>query len=196
MSDIDKRLRLLYAAVGQTTDTNLANYPATLATTPHSRFVYQNFRGGRSDDELELALRTLIENIASLFGHLRHWAKSGAKGVGHVDEAFNRSLDLRIIADLWNSHKHPGECRNGGYSKKGPRLTEINSMMSLTAKGGEDATTLRLGAGGMPVCNKPGAARVIVTATVLDDKGNPLGDINDIADRAIEVWEVLIEQLR
>jgi hypothetical protein len=44
MSDIDKRLRLLYAAVGQTIDTNLSNYPAKVAKTPHSRFVYQDFR--------------------------------------------------------------------------------------------------------------------------------------------------------
>jgi hypothetical protein len=195
MTDIDKRLRLLYAAVGQTIDTNLSNYPAQVARTPNSVMVYQDFRRGRSDEELELVVRTLIDNVASLFGHLRHWARHGAKGVGHIDEAFNRSLDLRIIADLWNAHKHPGESR-GGYSKKRPELVEITSSAHITAKPGADATVfLPLGNKGAPSCNMPDEARIRVSAKVIDDKGNYLGDINDIASRAIKIWEEVIRRL-
>ena len=196
MTDIAKRLGRLHAAVGQTIDTNLENFPATLGQSSKARFVYQDFRGGQSDEELEIILQSLIANIASLFGHLRHWARSTARGVDNVDEAFNRSLDLRIIMDLWNSDKHPGESRKGGYSKKRPKLANISSVMKMTARAGQGATVMTLGVAGKPVCNVPGASRVVVTADVLDERGNNLGEINDMAERAIQVWEKLVDHLQ
>jgi hypothetical protein len=196
MTDIYRRLGRLYAALGETIESDLTKFPATVIKTPTSCAIYQDFRGGRTDEQIENLLQSLIANIASLEGYLRQWAKKSGRGVCHVADAFNGSLDLRIIKDLWNAEKHPGVHHQGGYSRKGPKLINVNGVNQLKVGPGKGWAAMTLGAGGVPVKHGTGTSEVLFTGDVVDEHGNNLGELHVIADRGIQVWENLIARLQ
>src|SRR3954466_2240912 len=72
-----KELELLFAALGKTAEFNLHKTPPQVYKSNKGVLLHQDFRGGRSDADIENDIQLVIHNIGSLFDYLRAWARAG-----------------------------------------------------------------------------------------------------------------------
>ena len=188
-----ERITRIYTAIGGIEEDDPNQLKATVIQTDKFKFVFQDFRGDLSDDELSNQVHTVIDNIAKLRDHLRRWAAHHGHDRTKVDRTFDNSLELRIVQDLSNNDRHGYPPRDGGHSGKSPQLTDINRVMRLQTqakKGSMSAMTV--GADGTPRFIGDGSAKAVVTGDVLDKDNNRVGDLYDIANKALEAWEQLL----
>lgn len=192
-TELSQRIHRIYYSIKAVEETDPNKLKATVITTGKCIGVFQDFRGGLNDAELSNLAHMLISNIANLHDHLRKWAVKNGKDKEKVNEAFNQSLELRIIQDLSDNDKHGYPPRNSGYSKKRPHLVDINRVMQLKpqAKKGSSAV-MTLGANGVPKFLGDGTHKAIITGNVVDNKNNRIGDLHEIATKAVEAWEQLL----
>jgi hypothetical protein len=190
MSDINRRLERLFVALKVTRRTDFEKFPAQVYASERSWFMYQDFRGRRSDAELELVANQLLSEIAHLEGYFRRWARGTSRGVEVVDETIRNSRELQIVIDLANRDKHGGDAHKS-RSRLNPSLKNIDSHFSLTAPGGGPASVLTFGQMGIPKTNHAEGGCVEVTADVVDGSGNFIDYLPRICSRAIQAWEHL-----
>jgi hypothetical protein len=188
------RVRRIYAAIDAVQEFDLAKVPATVISTTKVHAVFQEFRGGMSDEEISNVAHMLIYNIANLRDHLKRWAQSKGEDAGKVDRAFAGSLELRIIKDLSNNDRH-GPPDRPGNSKLWPWLQEINRVMRLSTRQAKGSTVaLTIGPEGGPQVLGDGSASIVITGQVVDKDGKVLGDLFEMEQRAVQVWETLLAE--
>lgn len=187
------RLHRIYSAVSVTAEFDMAKLPGKVFRSEHVVGVFQDFSGGLSEHDIMNAAQSVIHNVASLHDHLKKWARANGKDSNKVDVACSNSLDLQIVRDLSDQDKHGGDRRDGGFSKKSPRLRDVRRQMTLTTqpKAGS-SVTMTLGPRGEPVIHGDGAAKAIITADVVDKDGHVLGDLFEIEERCVQAWESLL----
>ena len=191
-----QRISRIYAAIGAIEEEDPNKLKGTVIQSDKIKAIFQDFRSGFSDDELSNQAHTVIHNIANLRDHLRRWAAHNGQDKTKVDQTVNDSLELRIIRDLSNNDKHGYPPRDGGHSGKSPQLTGINRVMQLQTqarKGSMIGMTVR--ADGIPRFIGDGTAKAVVTADVVDNDSNRIGDLYDIVNKAVEAWEQLLVDL-
>ena len=188
-----ERVRRIYSAIGAVEERDPKKLKATVIETKMIRGVFQDFRGGLTDEEMSNYAHMLIHNIANLRDHLRGWAAHHGKDKARVDDTIKASIALQIIADLSNNDKHPYPPRDGGHSRRSPRLVEIRRVMQLKTQAKKGSTVgMTLGPGGVPRLLGDGTAKAVITGDVLDKDGKPMGDLYDTACKAVEAWEGLL----
>jgi hypothetical protein len=193
--DLLNRSYLIYAAVKATIEFGMAKLPAKVVRGEKWKGFFQDFTGNLSEHDIALAVQSVIHNIASLYDHLKKWARANGKDETQVESTFRGSLDLKIVRDLWDRDKHGGDLRNGGYSHKAPRLADIRRMMKLTTQAKVGSfVTMTFGPGGVPQIGGDGSAKAIMTADVLDKDGQKLGDLFETEERSVEAWESLLNR--
>ncbi len=188
-----QRINRIYAAIGAIEEDDPKKLKATVIQTDKIKAVFQDFRGGFSDDDLSNQAHSVIHNIANLRDHLRRWASHNGHDKTKVDQAVDNCLELQIIKDLSNNDKHGYPPRNGGHSGTCPQLVEINRPMRLQTQAEKGSMVgMTLGAGGVPRFIGDGTAKAVVTGDVVDNDNNRIGDLYDIANKAVEAWETLL----
>lgn len=191
------RITRIHAAIGAIEEDNPNKLKTTVIETDKIRGVFQDFRGGFSDDELSNQAHTVIHNIANLRDHLRRWAAHNGQDKTKVGQTFKNSLELRIIQDLSNNDKHGYPPCHGCHSGKSPRLAEINRVMRLQTQAKKGSTiAMTVGAGGIPKLIGDGTAKAVVTGNVVDNDNKRIGDLYDIVNKAVEAWEQLLADFR
>lgn len=171
--------------------------PAECVRTNQVIAIFQDFSGGLSAADLSNLAHTVIHNIANLHDHLRRWAVRNGHDKTTVDSVLDGSDALKLIKDLSNNDKHGYPPRDGGHSTCAPRLLNIRREMRLTTKPeAGSSVAMTLGPGGVPKISGTGTACAIITADVVDEAGNPRGDLFSIAKKAVETWEGLLSQLQ
>ena len=157
------------------------------------RGVHHDFGGGASPEDLMNDASSLIENVASLRDHLKKWAKDNGRDPKKVDETIQCSPDLRVIMDLWESDKHGGDRRDGGLSKRSPRLASVDRALRLRTQPKKNSwVTLQAGLDGRLRSFGDGTATLDTSGTVYDGNGNVIGDLQEFVTRAISAWECLL----
>jgi hypothetical protein len=190
---IQQRISRIYAAIGSIEEDDPQKLKATVVQTAKIKAVFQDFRGGFSDDDLANQAHSVIHNIANLRDHLRRWAAHNGQDKTEVDAAVGNCTELQIIKDLSNNDKHGYPPRDGGHSTRSPQLVEINRVMQLKTQAKKGSTIgMTIGAGGVPRFIGDGTAKAVVTGDVVDNDGNRIGDLYEIANRAVEAWEALL----
>ena len=192
-TELLQRIHRIYYSIKHVEKTDPKKLKADMIATDEIMTVIQAFRGGLTDEELSNLAHMLIHNIANLHNHLKKWALNDGKDEKKVDEAFAKSMELQIIMDLSNNDKHGYPPRDGGKSKKCPKLVNINRVMQLKTQAKKGSTIkMTLGAGGVPKLSGDGSAKAIITGDVVDNKNNRIGDLHKIAIKAVEAWEKLL----
>lgn len=187
------RISRIYSAVCAIEEDDPKKIKATVVQTDKINFIYQDFRGGLSDDELSNQAHSVINNIANLRDHLRRWAAHNGQDKTEVDNTFDNSLDLKIIQDLSNNDKHGYPPRDGGHSGKCPQLIEINRVMLMQTQAKKGSMiAMTMSADGVPKFIGDGTAKAVVTGDVVDSNNNRIGDLYDIVNKAVEAWEQLL----
>ena len=181
------------AAIGSIEEDDSHKLKATVIQTDKIKAVFQDFRGGFSDDDLSNQAHSVIHNIANLRDHLRRWASHHDQDKNKVDQAIDNCLELQIMKDLSNNDKHGYPPRDGGHSRQCPQVVEINRAMRLQTRAKTGSKIgMTIGAGGVPKFIGDGTAKAVVTGDVVDNDGNRIGDLYDIANKAVEAWETLL----
>jgi len=195
-TELTQRVRRIYSSINAVEETDPNKLKATVITTDKCIGVFQDFRGGLDDAELSNLAHTLIHNIANLRDLLRKWAVQNGKGKEKIDEAFTQSLELKIIQDLSNNDKHGYPPRDGGLSGECPQLVDINRVMQLKTQAKKGSCIgMTLGAGGVPKFFGDGTAKAVITGDVVDKENNRIGDLHEMAAKAVKVWEQLLTVL-
>jgi hypothetical protein len=190
---IRQRISRIYAAIGAIEEADPHKLKATVIQTDRINAVFQDFRGGLSDDELSNQAHTVIHNIANLRDHLHRWAAQTGQDKAKVDQTIDSCLDLQILEDLSNNDKHGYPPRHGGRSGKCPQLIEINRVMRLQTQAKKGSMIgMTIGTGGVPEFIGDGSAKAVVTGEVVDNAKNRIGDLYEIANKAVEGWERLL----
>ena len=123
----------------------------------------------------------LLNNIACLKDYLKAWCnKNGKPFTG--ENLINSNKDVAIIHDLWNLDKR-AELNRRSRSGLSPRLQSppiaaivpINSSFMFNFK--------------MVDGRLQGQPNLRIAAIVVDEHGNSLGSLEDIALRAVTAWE-------
>ena len=188
-----QRISRIYAAIGLIEEDDPHNLKATVIQTEKIKAVFQDFRGGFSDEDLSNQAHSVIHNIANLCDHLRRWASHHDQDKNKVDQAIDNCLELQIIKDLSNNDKHGYPPRDGGHSRQCPQLIEINRVMRLQTQAKKGSKIgMTIGAGGVPKFIGDGTAKAVVTGDVVDNDGKRIGDLYYIANKAVETWETLL----
>lgn len=190
--DLTLRVRRMYVSIVRVQEFDLAKVPATVITTPKFHAVMQDFRGGMSEEQIANDAHMLIYNIANLGSHLKRWAGENGKDAGKVDAAFKGSLELRILKDLSNNDRH-GPPNKAGNSCLWPWLREVNRVMQMRAAAGK-GMAITPGPGGVLKVLGEGSASVVITGQVVDKDGNVVGDLFQMEEKAVKVWEELFTE--
>lgn len=190
---ISQRISRIYAAIGAIEEADPQKLKATVIQTEKVYAVFQDFRSGYSDVDLSNQAHTVIHNIANLRDNLRRWAANNGHDKNKVDTAVNNSFELQVIQDLSNNDKHGYPPRDGGLSKKSPKLIEINRVMRLQTQATKGSmVAMTLGRGGIPQFHGDGTAKAVVTGDVVDSVNGRVGDLYEITIKAVEAWEGLL----
>jgi hypothetical protein len=193
--ELISRLRRIYAAIGETVDTDISKYSATVQQNDRMTFMWQDFRAGLGDEQLLNLAFSLAYNVLSLRDHLKNWAKAHCGSDQRVKDFFKESMPLKIIADLSNADKH-GYPLGRFWTDLGPKLGEATRPLRMTAKPGAGWFVLTVGADGKLKSTGEGEAKIVLSAAVLDKDGNRIGDLVEIAEQAVADWEKLLVELR
>jgi hypothetical protein len=186
------RLRRIYAAIDAVEEDDLSTFRSTVAVSPRQVVVSQDWSGGKSSEEVENLAHGAIHNIATLCDHLRRWARQHGVDPDEVDRAANASPSIQVVRDLADVDKHGGNRRDGGYSRRSPRLDRIFPVMGLSV-GSEAGSFVSVTLTPHPVARGSGSATVIVTGEVVDGQGAPLGDLYDLMKDAVRCWEAFLD---
>lgn len=192
--DLNSRVQCLYTAIEATQETDISKFVPTVTSDGKHVCFYHDWRGGRSDPELDNTIHILIYNIANLKDLLEKWADQNGKDKTRVYAAFKNSLALRIIKDLSNNHRHGYNPRKLGNSRRSPRVDNITTVMQMTTKPEKGSlVSLTFDGQGVPRVAGSGTAKVIITGDILDRDGNKIGDLHKTLLEAVEVWESVLD---
>jgi hypothetical protein len=195
-ADLLQRIQRIYAAVQTAEEADLSRLPARVLRSGRFLSMYQDFSGSLRDEEIVNLAYSVIHNIANLCDHARRWAKRSGKDPAIIDEAVEASFALLVITDLSSNDKHGYPPRDGGRSRRSPKLVNTRRILRI-ATGAEkgSAVAVTFAPDGTPQVSGSGSAKAIVTGEVVDDKGVHIGDLYDLANRAVEDWARVLEQL-
>ena len=194
--DLNSRVQRLYTAIEATQETDIGKFMPIVTSDGKRVCFYHDWRGGRSDAELDNAIHILIYNIANLRYLLKKWAAQNTKVTAKVDEAFENSLALRIMQDLSDNHRHGYNPQRNNKSGKSPRVDNLDTVMQMTTEPKKGSTVrLTVDHQGRPLPAGSGTAKVITTGDILDKDNNKVGDLRKTMLEAVEVWENVLDGL-
>jgi hypothetical protein len=194
--DLQDRLGRIYAAIDAGEEQDLTKLRARVVKSGRFVHVYQDFSGGLKDEQFDNLAYSLIHNIANVRDHARRWARRNGRSPASVDRAVDASFEIRVMIDLSNNDKHGYPPRNGGRSGRAPRLVNARRVLRMTTgKGRGSGVAMTLAPDGTPRVSGSGSAKAILTADIIDDQGVHIGDLDDMATRAVEDWPRILQQL-
>ena len=190
------RLKRIYTALGEGVETDPSNFPARVGRTPNVVFMFQDFRGGLTTEQMMNLTYSLVHQVFNLRDHLKRWAEANGKSPARVSDFFRASNPLKIMADLSNAEKHglPFSPKHPPWSGHELTLGEINRVMRIAAKPGTGWTGFFVDPSGKPRTFGQEEQKVVLTADVLDSNGKRIGDLFEIAEQAISDWEQLLAE--
>jgi hypothetical protein len=194
--DLHHRIGRIYAAIGVGEEMDMSKLKPHILESDRFFAVFQDFSGGLTAEQMENLAYSLIHNIANVGDHAPRWAKRNGKSAGSINETVDASFAIRVMIDLSNNDKHGYPPRGRGYSSRSPRLVNVRRVLRLTTgneKGSSVAMTLN--PDGTPRILGSGSAKAVLTGEVLDDTGTTIGDLDDLASKAVEDWEDALRQL-
>ncbi|MBZ5500113.1 MAG: hypothetical protein LAP85_27270 [Acidobacteriia bacterium] len=195
--DLETRVRRLYAAIGEVVIDDMSRFAPVVGQAPGWVFMYQDWRGGLSDEQLSNLAHAAINNVANLRNHLYAWVGRQGRSKEAVTYTVRQSFELQVLIDLANNERHgyppkPGQSQSG----RCPRLTEVKRVLRLsTGISPNSIASITMMPMPTPMNTGSGSTNVIVTGTVLDQTGLVIGDLYDFLEKGVKAWEALLPRL-
>ena len=185
------RIGRIYAAIGEAATTDLSVLKSVTRRVEGDLYeVSVSFDGGMTSDQLQNTVYSAVHNVANLRDHLKKWARQNGKRGDVVDRIVDDSLELKVIVDLSNRDKHGGPDRGGGLSGMSPDLTRFYRALVIAPQPGRRSAEVVFDffGDGPPVQSNDGA-RVVISADIVDESGNVVGDAMTFLEAGVSQWE-------
>jgi hypothetical protein len=191
--ELARRLARVHSAIRLAEEADLSKFPAQVHPSDRCVAVLLNFSGDLRQSDIENHVYTAIHNIAHLYDHIRRWAAKNGRDKSEVDLAREGSFAIRVVTDLSNNDKHGYPPRDGGRSKRAPRLTDVRRILRLTTGSAPKSLVgVTLSPRGALKIVGDGSAKVVITGTVVDKDDATIGEIEQLCDEALKAWENLL----
>lgn len=186
--DINSRLERLYLSLNQKFEGDVLEHMQTKNNIDGDKFTISiTFDAKHNENETINRINNMIGNLANLKDHLKTKLNQQGGNSQKIEDEINQSLPLQIILDLHNQEKH-GYPLTKKRSKKDPKI--INISKALSSMPGVRATTfIRDPITGAGHTNN---TAIVITAEVVDGQGNLIYYLNDLIDKSLNSWEVII----
>ena len=191
LDTLDRKLRQMHAALDAIATKDVSGIKPQMESTATYVSMQVDFNANSDPIKLANASTLLIANIASLKDHLKAWCK--LKGcLFNGDALINSNNAVALIHDLWNVDKH-AELTSKPRSGYVPELRDIRQALVVSA-GAEansgafysmDPRTGQVTSG----ASGSGSIKISLTAQVVDNEGNVLGELSSLCIEAIAAWE-------
>jgi hypothetical protein len=187
---LDRKVRQMHAALAALGTGDLSHVEPEVIRSETYTAVSFDFGADADPIELANAASLLVANIASLKDHLKVWC--GSKGIAfNGDRLISTNRSTALIHDLWNVDKH-AKLTSSPRSGHVPKLHDLRQSLRLstgTQPGSSvfmttDPRTGKLVIGG----SGGGGAKLTLTATIVDESGNALGDFGATCAEAVAAW--------
>ena len=86
------RIDRIYASVDANQEFDMTKLPGIVWQQQSVVWLYQDFRSGLSQPEIQNIAHSLIHNIANLKGHLRRWARQNGTDPATIDQAIGPAM--------------------------------------------------------------------------------------------------------
>jgi hypothetical protein len=187
---LDEKCEQALTALGQLAEKDFSKAIVRREETHFRRSFFVSFSDGVSQSELQNSVTLLVANIASLKDHLKKWCNANGSNF-NAETVLNTCREAALIHDLWNSDKHGGLDR-APRSGVTPQITDLRKALRLTSgttAGSGAFFTMDPRTGEMQVGGTGGgSATHTVTARIVDEHGNHLGELEDICKAALDAW--------
>lgn len=146
-----------------------------------------DFTEGKKDHELANDVSSVITRIASLKDLLKAWCER-RKVDFEGDRLIDSHRDVAIIHDLWNLDKHYKLTR-ASRSKLSPRISGYSRGARFDGQSWLEETP----DGGLRSAG-PGQVEHVTDAKIVDENGNHIGNLYEIAQSAVEQWTAAFQR--
>ncbi|MDA0270280.1 MAG: hypothetical protein O2919_04545 [Chloroflexi bacterium] len=195
--EVLSRLNRVYAALDESIEADLTQFPAQVISDGGLFGILQEFHGGLTPAQIENLAYAVIHNITNLIDHLKRWARGNSNDLGPILRAEHGSLALQILRDLSNNDKHGYSPRHTSRSGKSPQLREVGRPLRMTtgSAAGSSVAFVFTPEGPKLISHGGGSAAVVITGSIVDRDGQPLGDLYEVELQALTVIEALVHEL-
>ena len=191
--DIFNRLERIYAALGQVVQKDPAQFGIVVTPQPFGSRI--TFGGDMSSPQRENVAQQAILLVGHLPDHLRRWARERHVPIGPIETLLASSVPVQVIVDLANREKHGGDARDGGLSKRRPRLVGLTPALRFTGGGEAPSVSFSLGPDGISPPIVHGNAEVVLSGQVVGADGQTIGELPDLLAEAVTSLEVVFSAI-
>ncbi len=188
--DINSRLERLYLSIDQKFENDVLKHIQTKKINNEGKSTLSiTFDAKHDENETINRINNIISNLANLKDHLKTKLEQQGEDSQKIENEINRDLPLQIILDLYNQEKHGYPLTIHRRSKKDPRI--INISKGLSPIPGERANAFLM----IPIAGGTGFNNnmaVVITAQVVDNNGKLLYNFNDLIDKSLNSWELIM----
>lgn len=187
-NDINSRLERLYLSIHQKFESDVLEHIQTKQVTKGNKITVSiTFDAKHNENETINRINTIIANLANLKDHLKTRIELQGGNPQDIENEIKQNLPLQVVLDLYNQEKHGYPLKNK-HSGKDPKI--INISKALSSKPGVVATAfIRDPVTGAGATNN---AAIVITAEVIDSRGKLLYYLNDLIDKSLNSWEIIM----
>ncbi len=202
-SEIKNRIARVYAAFGEKSRLKPEDCEPVVHRTPQRLSYHQDFRGGRTQEQLEIDAATIINEIMGIRDRTKKWLIASAGNAARVDDFIKSDMAVALVHDLANTEKH-GELDRPPFSGHRPKLLPVDRVMAniydpvtkTYARASQfwgPAINNQTG----QLANKGGSTgmEVVLHCDIQDESGNKIGELNKVLADAIHSWEQFLKSL-
>lgn len=189
-NDINLRLKRLYLSIDQQYESDVLQHMQTkMERKEDGKFtITMDFNAKHDDDETINRINSMIAGLANLKDHLITKLKLQGGDPQDIENEINQNLPLQLILDLHNQEKHGYPLTKTRRSGKDPKI--INISKAISPRPGVIATAfIRDPITGAGATNN---MAIVITAEIVDSQGNSLYYLNDLINKSLNTWEIII----
>jgi hypothetical protein len=184
------RLERVYSSINGILEEDMRNCIKVEHQENHTgKSIKISFDNNFEEAEAENKINVIIHNLANLKDHLKKKVKDGQD----IENEINGSLYLQIVLDLSNQEKHGYPLTRIRRSDKDPRITNIRQSLRAYPNSSNSKISFFID----PHTGIRGTTNnciIAINADVVDLRGDRIFDLDELIERAIVAWEVIIKK--
>lgn len=192
-NEILRRLNRIKLALGDRSRRPMSEAHPLVINTARFRGVFQDFSGGKSTEQLEIDASTIIGEFMGLRDRVKDWLKVRRRSAETVGNFMKSHKSVSLLHDLGNADKH-GQLTRRTFSGVTPSLRNVHragKFTTLPKKG--PMVGMTMGFDGSHQMLGDRSAAVVLMAEVVDEKGNKVGELDELFDDALPRWEQFLQ---
>lgn len=196
-SEINARLRRVYASFDDKANFKPEEFRATIDNIGGRVSIRQDFAGGRSRENLEVDAISIINEIMGIRDRAKAWLKNRGDSPRKVDDFIKSELAVSLVHDLANTDKH-GKLDAPSFSGYKPKIKNVVRGVTLAydpstgtyaSEGQFVSAAFNIITGEIIGSSSSSNLEVTLASDIEDEAGNKIGELQKVLPDAIYKWE-------